>query len=100
MKKFIFCLLLLSLLSACETAREGFTLKKKDNSDEFLVEKKSPLIMPPNYNDLPEPKDFKSNTDNKKDNEFKKIINKPQNNQSTTVIEKTSIEQSVIEKIK
>ena len=100
MKKFIIYLLLLNLLSACQSTREGFSLQKKDNSDEFLVKKKNPLVMPPNYNDLPEPKDFKSNTDNKKDNEFKKIINKPQNNQSTTVIEKTSIEQSVIEKIK
>ena len=100
MKKYIIYLLLLNLISACGSVGESFSLKKNDNSDEFLVEKKSPLIMPPNYNDLPEPKDFKSNTDNKKDNEFKKIINKPQNNQSTTVIEKTSIEQSVIEKIK
>lgn len=100
MKKFIFCLLLLSLLSACETAREGFTLKKKDNSDEFLVEKKNPLAMPPNYNDLPEPKDFQINTESLKDDEFEKIINNSKNYQSKTDTRKTSIEQSVIEKIK
>jgi len=100
MKKFIFCLLLLNLLSACETAREGFTLKKKDNSDEFLVEKKSPLVMPPNYNDLPEPKDFQINTESLKDDEFEKIINNSKNYQSKTDTRKTSIEQSVIEKIK
>ena len=39
MKKFIIYLLILNFLSACQTAREGFTLKK-DDSDEFLVEKK------------------------------------------------------------
>ena len=100
MKKFIFCLLLLNLLSACETAREGFTLKKKDNSDEFLVEKKNPLVMPPNYNDLPEPKDFQINTESSKDDEFEKIINNSKNYQSKTDTRKTSIEQSVIEKIK
>ena len=100
MKKFIFCLLLLNLLSACETAREGFTLKKKDNSDEFLVEKKSPLVMPPNYNDLPEPKDFQINAESSKDDEFEKIINNSKNYQSNAVIEKTTIEKSVIEKIK
>jgi len=100
MKKFIFCLLLLSLLSACETAREGFTLKKKDNSDEFLVEKKNPLAMPPNYNDLPEPKDFQINAESSKDDEFEKIINNSKNYQSKTDTRKTSIEQSVIEKIK
>ena len=100
MKKFIIYLLLLNLISACGSVRENFSLKKNDNSDEFLVEKKNPLTMPPNYNDLPEPKDFQSTIDNKKDNEFKKIINKLQNNQSKTAIEKTSIEQSLIEKIK
>ena len=100
MKKFIFCLLLLNLLSACETAREGFTLKKKDNSDEFLVEKKNPLAMPPNYNDLPEPKDFQINAESSKDDEFEKIINNSKNYQSKTDTRKTSIEQSVIEKIK
>ena len=100
MKKFVIYLLLLNLISACESVQENFSLKKKDNSDEFLVKKKNPLTLPPNYNDLPEPKDFQLNTDNKKDNEFEKIINKPQNNQSKTVIKKTSIEQSVIEKIK
>jgi hypothetical protein len=100
MKKLIFCLFLLNLLSACETAREGFTLKKKDNSDEFLVEKKSPLVMPPNYNDLPEPKDFQINTESLKDDEFEKIINNSKNYQSKTDTRKTSIEQSVIEKIK
>ena len=100
MKKFIFCLLLLNLLSACETAREGFTLKKKDNSDEFLVEKKNPLAMPPNYNDLPEPKNLKLNTENKKEDDFQKLINNSKNYQSKTDTRKTSIEQSVIEKIK
>jgi len=100
MKKFIFCLLLLNLLSACETAREGFTLKKKDNSDEFLVEKKNPLVTPPNYNDLPKPKDFQINTESSKDDEFEKIINNSKNYQSKTDTRKTSIEQSVIEKIK
>jgi hypothetical protein len=100
MRKFIFCLLLLNLLSACETAREGFTLKKKDNSDEFLVEKKNPLVMPPNYNDLPQPKDFQINTESLKDDEFEKIINNSKNYQSKTDTRKTSIEQSVIEKIK
>jgi hypothetical protein len=100
MKKLIFCLFLLNLLSACESAREGFTLQKRDNSDEFLVEKKSPLVMPPNYNDLPEPKDFQINTESLKDDEFEKIINNSKNYQSKTDTRKTSIEQSVIEKIK
>ena len=46
---------------AREGWREGERLKvccsnkKKNGSDEFLVEKKSPLVMPPNYDELPIP---------------------------------------------
>ena len=43
-------------LLSCGTVKEGFSNQKKNNSDEFLVEKKTPLVMPPNYNELPEPK--------------------------------------------
>ena len=52
----IFILLILSLLIvSCGAVKEGFTNQKKNSSDEFLVEKKSPLITPPDYNDLPVP---------------------------------------------
>ena len=55
LKIFILSNLFLFLLS-CGTVKEGFSNQKKNNSDEFLVEKKTPLVMPPNYNELPEPK--------------------------------------------
>ena len=42
-------------LTSCGTLKEGFTNQKKSSNDEFLVEKKSPLVTPPNYNDLPLP---------------------------------------------
>ena len=41
--------------SSCSSMKEGFSNQKRNNSDEFLVEKKSPLITPPDYNDLPVP---------------------------------------------
>ena len=44
------------LLSSCGTIKEGFTNQKKSSTDEFLVEKKLPLKMPPNYEELPIPK--------------------------------------------
>ena len=92
-------LLLLSFLAACESAREGFTLKKKDNSDEFLVEKKNPLVMPPDYEKLPKPEDFQLSEENKKEDEFQNIISK----NKKTIIKKnnknTSLEESIIEKI-
>ena len=48
-------------------------MQKKNNSDEFLVEKKSPLLMPPNFNELPIPKtDSVLNSDQK--NQIKQLI--------------------------
>ena len=44
------------LFNSCSTIKEGFTNQKKNSSDEFLVEKKSPLVMPPDYNELLIPK--------------------------------------------
>ena len=97
MKNFFICFLFLILLTSCESAREGFTLKKKNNSDEFLVEKKNPLVMPPEYNNLPVPEDFQSQT--KDEEEFEKIINNAKKTKTSKSIKKTNIEQSVLEKI-
>ena len=61
--KFIRLILLLNLifsLSYCSTAQKAFTNQKKNSTDEFLVEKKQPLITPPNYNELPEPSSSKN----------------------------------------
>lgn len=46
---------LLLLLLSCGIVKEGFQNPKKKSSDEFLVEKKSPLVMPPDFNELPIP---------------------------------------------
>ena len=99
MKKFLIYLFILIPLFGCESAREGFTLKKKNNSDEFLIEKKNPLIMPPEYGDLPVPRDFEVQTNNVGKDEFEKIITKSKNKTSKKNIKKSNIEQSVLEKI-
>tara|TARA_X000001036_G_scaffold376347_1_gene365610 strand:- start:248 stop:550 length:303 start_codon:yes stop_codon:yes gene_type:complete len=100
MNKFFVALIILFLVSACQSAKDAFTLKKKSSADEFLVEKKSPLVLPPNYGDLPLPTDEKS--DEKKDiNEDVALsddnlkINKTVKNSDPTLLEK-----SVLEKMK
>ena len=58
MKQFKFYIVIgiVVFLSSCASVKEGFSNSKKNNSDEFLVEKKSPLVMPPNFNELPTPR--------------------------------------------
>ena len=43
------------LLGNCSSLKEGFANNKKKSTDEFLVEKKQPLVMPPNFEKLPLP---------------------------------------------
>ena len=71
-KLFLIINLFLFLIS-CGTVREGFQNPKKNNTDEFLVEKKSPLVMPPDFDDLPSPK-IGQKTIEKEDNEIKLLV--------------------------
>lgn len=40
MKKILLLILFTNFLIGCSSVTDGFKLKKKDNADEFLVEKK------------------------------------------------------------
>ena len=92
--------LILLFLNSCGTVAEGLGGSKKKRSDEFLVEKKSPLVLPPSFGELPEPEE--SIISEKKDTSYiEDIINQ---SSSTSVNEesddtKNSIEQSIIKKI-
>ena len=57
MNKFFFLIILLFTITSCQNVKDALQGKKYENSDEFLVIKKNPLILPPNFNDLPTPKD-------------------------------------------
>jgi len=100
LKIFIFLSIIL-IISSCGTIKEGFTNQKKNNSDEFLVEKKSPLIMPPNFNELPVPKQKESATQSESD-EIKSLISKKKNTEITNDMNQKdkSFEDSILKKIK
>ena len=54
----------LLFLFSCSTVKDGFESKRKNSTEEFLVEKKQPLVMPPDYGKLPEPKIEENNSKN------------------------------------
>ena len=57
-KKIIYLLLVLPIIffvTSCESVKRGLTGKKMSSTDEFLIKKKDPLIMPPDYENLPTP---------------------------------------------
>ena len=99
--KLIIFLNFILFFSSCASTKEGFSNQKRNNSDEFLVEKKSPLITPPDYNDLPVPSsNDKPLNDN---NAIKSLISnendKDVKNNNLKELNK-NFEESLIEKIK
>ena len=101
MKQFRFYILIATVLlfSSCSSLKEGFVNQKKNNSDEFLVEKKSPLVMPPDYNELPIPNEENISTES---NEIKSLISESKNGEIEENFDEksSSFEGSILEKIK
>ena len=54
--RFIYNILIILTVSSFLFSCGGFKLKKKaDSGEEFLIEKKDPLILPPDFSKLPKP---------------------------------------------
>ena len=102
-KIFIIFIIVISLTS-CQSAKDALTLKKKSNADEFLVEKKSPLVLPPDYGKLPLPVDEQEKlNDNKNQDEINILLGTNENSKTTNSnLDKnsSSIENSILKKIK
>jgi len=99
MKKFLIFISILCLLNACQSAKDALTLKKKNSGDEFLVEKKSPLVLPPDYGKLPLPS---AEALKEKNNELKVTLGNDDLNINETIKNSnpSPLEKSVLEKIK
>ena len=96
--------LILIFLNSCGTVAEGLGGSKKKGSDEFLVEKKSALVIPPSFGELPEPgKEPEENiiSDKKVTSDIEDIINQSSTTSTSEKSDdtKNSIEQSIIKKI-
>ena len=101
MKKFNLLFILgiaLIILSGCNTVKKGFQNPKKNSSDEFLVEKKSPLVMPPEFNELPIPNQ-NENTNQEQTNNIKTLI-KDSNGNTDQEVSDSDLEGSILSKIK
>ena len=91
------------ILTSCSGVKEGLTGSRKNNSDEFLVQKKNPLVQPPNFNELPKPNNKKSTKikSNEKQKVQKLLEDYTVESKTETKTKKTqSLEDSILEKIK
>ena len=94
------------LLPACGGVKDAFSLKKKSSADEFLVEKKSPLVIPPEFGELPTPSTSTNQIKNinENENEIEKLLSnkkdKDNDLSNKNNSQSSSLEESILKKIK
>ena len=72
--------------------------KRSQKSDEFLIEKKKPLVLPPDIDDLPTPKGEQKIV--KTDDNFKELIkSKNTGNQDLNTDQNSSLKDSILKQI-
>ena len=104
MKKFktiILYFILIAFLHSCGGASDAAKVLKNEkitNTDEFLVKKRDPLILPPEYDTLPKP-NSQNKSEKKDDNKINKILKLPDQSTST-VTGSSSVEESIMKNIR
>ena len=95
------------LITACaesfEDIKKGLGGEKRTSTDEFLVRKKEPLVMPPKWKNLPEPGGvMKSDDEVREATDIEELIKLGKNKESSTNYEQGngSLEESILKKIK
>ena len=90
---------------SCQSIKDGLSGNKSENSDEFLVQKKSPLVLPPKFLELPRPKD-KEDTDDEQnvlleeETDIKKMLNIKNKTDNQTITKNETAEDFVLKNIK
>ena len=95
------------LITACASSwddiKKGLGGEKRTSTDEFLVRKKEPLVMPPKWKNLPEPGGvMKSDDEVEEVTDIEELIKLGKNKESSTNYEQgsDSLEESILKKIK
>ena len=95
--KIVFFMMLSFLITSCESLREGLTGSKKLSTDEFLVKKKDPLVLPPDFENLPDPSERSAAVEEM--TSFEKTLKKQTISESSSATE-NSVEESILNQIK
>ena len=93
----IFIFLILISCSSFKEAGKVLRNEKTNNTDEFLVKKREPLVLPPDFKEIPEPGSIKK--ENNSEQQKLKIILKAPNNENSNS-SSSNVEKSIIDKIR
>ena len=89
--------ILLTIFFLAFSSCSGLGDKRSQKSDEFLIEKKNPLVMPPDIKELPEPSNNKQ--DVQQDDNFKATISSGSTEKKSNADQNTTLQESIIKKI-
>ena len=99
--KIIFFIALTLLVTSCDTmgaVKRGLTGKKTVSTDEFLIEKKDPLILPPDFDSLPTPSDKDEAIEEM--SSFEKTLKQATDTEITASSTGSSTEDSILKRIR
>ena len=103
LKKIIYLFPILFLITSCantwDSVKRGLTGKKQTSIDEFLVEKKDPLVLPPDFEDLPTPSDSEIEEEEIGISSFEKTLSTTED-ESDENFSSGSTEESILSKIR
>ena len=88
---------------SCQSIKDGLSGNKSENSDEFLVQKKSPLVLPPKFLELPQPKDEGDDENiiqSDQETDIEKMLNIKNETVSDTITTNKTAEDFVLKNIK
>ena len=103
-RKIIYLSSILFLITACAdtwgSVKRGLTGQKQNSTDEFLVEKKDPLVLPPNFEDLPVPSDSGIEEEGTEISSFEKTLSTTTDEESDEGSSSNTTEESILSKIR
>ena len=101
MKKLNFLLILFLLLISCSSLSDAKKVLKNEKvitTDEFLVKKRNPLVIPPNFEEVPIPGSKPKKIINEEE-KIKRILNAPKDENNSTS-KSSSVENSILKRIR
>ena len=98
--KILVIITLCLFITGCNSVKKAFDPQRKNSSEEFLVEKKSPLSMPPEFDELPIPSNEKVDKESQISNIDLLITEKDSNEKSEIIESDKDFEELILDKIK
>tara|TARA_Y100001958_G_C21095657_1_gene447334 strand:- start:650 stop:961 length:312 start_codon:yes stop_codon:yes gene_type:complete len=95
----VFIPLILLSCAGLQDAAKVLRNEKINSTDEFLVKKKEPLVLPPDYSKIPEPGSLSKKKEVKNEDRIKKILKAPSTRDSNKN-SSSSVEDTIIDKIR